>query len=504
MAARTGAEIKVGVFVIAALLALAYLSIRVGSGVFGVRGLKEYVILFDNASGLRSGAPVEIAGIDVGAVQNIRLVRGNAEVVIGVRRDVELYADAQAIIRTRGILGDKYVEIVPGNPDLARLEEGQRIARAHVPADLDQVFQRVGDIAEDISVVTRRISQALGDEEQQNLKMIVENIRELTESLNLMVSKNMEGISDIVQNMRAFSSDMRELSRENKEGITRIVRNFEQASEDMKDTMVAVDGVLGRIEKGEGPLGTLISDKGMADDLRTTVSSLRSVSEKIDEGRGTIGMLINDESMAEDLDQTLERLNALLTRQEQFRTILDVSSEYLTASGDLKTYLTLRLQPSEDKFYLLSIVDDPRGRTETTERNIRTRVDGGPWQETQTIIEETERDGLKFSAQIAKRWRDLVLRGGLIESSGGFGVDYYMLDDRLQFMFEAFDFDLDDRPHLKTGLKLYFLHNFYLTAGFDDFVSDAGNRSFYTGLGFYFTDDDLRYLLTSIPIPGSL
>jgi ABC-type transporter Mla subunit MlaD len=56
MAARTGAEIKVGIFVIAALLALAYLSIRVGTGVFGVRGLKEYVILFDNASGLRSGA----------------------------------------------------------------------------------------------------------------------------------------------------------------------------------------------------------------------------------------------------------------------------------------------------------------------------------------------------------------------------------------------------------------------------------------------------------------
>jgi phospholipid/cholesterol/gamma-HCH transport system substrate-binding protein len=502
MAVRSGAEVKVGIFVVVALIALAYLTMQVGRGTFGLRGLKEYIVLFDTVSGLRSGAPVEIAGIEVGSVQEIQLIQGRAEVVLGVREEVQIFADAMAIIRTRGILGDKFVEILPGSPGEARLEAGGRIARTQVPADLDQVFQKVGDIAEDISTVTKRISGALGEDGEQNLKLIVENVRELTEGLNAMVNRNMEGIGEIVANMRAFSADMRELSRENKEGVTRIVQNLEQASEDMKNTLVEMEQVLTGIQQGEGALGRLITDREMGEDLRTTMASLRNVSEKIDEGKGTIGMLINDETMAEDLDQTLQRLNALLTRQEQFRTTVDVSTEYLTRSGDLKSYLNLRLQPSEDKYYLLSVVDDPKGRTEVTETTTRTRVDDGLWTVTRSIEEETERDGLKFSAQIAKRWRNLALRGGIIESSGGVGLDYYLMDDRLQVLLEAFDFDQDDPPHLKAGVKLYFLHNFYLTAGLDDFVSDSGNESFYTGLGFYFTDEDLKYLLTSVPLPA--
>jgi phospholipid/cholesterol/gamma-HCH transport system substrate-binding protein len=502
MAIRSGAEVKVGIFVIIALLALAYLSIQLGTGMFGIRGLKEYVVYFDTVTGLRSAAPVEIAGIEVGAVQDIRLANGQAEVILGVREEVAIFADAQATIRTRGILGDKYVEISPGSPTEARLQEGERITRTQVPMDMDQVFQQVGDIAEDISTVTRRIAGALGDEEVQNLRKIVENVLHLSEGLNELVSRNLEDISDIVSNINAFSADLRELTQENKAGITRIVSNLEQASEDMMVTMVEMDRILTDIAEGEGALGLMISDKEMGEDLRTTVASLRNVSQRIDEGKGTIGMLINDETMAEDLDQTVQRLNALLTRQEQFRTTVDVSSEYLAASQDLKTYLSLRIQPSEDKYYLLSVVDDPKGRTEVTDTTTRTRIGDEPWTVTRTIEEETERGGLKFSAQIAKRWQDLVLRGGIIESSGGVGLDYYLLDDRLQLLFEAFDFDQDDPPHLKAGVKFYFLHNFYLTAGMDDFVGDSGNRSFYTGLGFYFTDDDLKYLLTSAPMPG--
>jgi phospholipid/cholesterol/gamma-HCH transport system substrate-binding protein len=500
MAIRSSAEIKVGIFVIVALIALAYLSMRVGVGIFP-RQLNEYLVFFDSVTGLRSAAPVEIAGIEVGSVQQIRLAQGRAEVVLGVREEIEIYENAVAVLRTRGILGDKYVEILPGSPELPRLQDGDRIARSEVPADMDQVFQRVGDIAEDISSVTRSISRTLDEVGEQDIRAIIESVRQLTESLNEMVSRNMEGVTDIVANIRDFSADMRQLSAENKDGITRIVENLEQASEDMVGTMKEMDRILTRIEDGEGALGKLISDVEMGEDLKTTVASLRSVAERIDEGRGTIGRLIHDEAMADDLDETLRRFNTLLARQEQFRTSVDVSTEYLTASQEFKTYLTLRIQPSEDKYYQLSVVDDPRGRTEVTERTIRTRVGDDPWQVTRIIEEKTERDRLKFSAQIAKRWRDLVLRGGIIESSGGFGLDYYLMDDRVQLLFEAFDFNSDDRAHLKAGAKLFFLHNFYVTAGLDDFIS-SDNRSFYTGLGFYFTDEDLKYLLTSVPMPA--
>jgi phospholipid/cholesterol/gamma-HCH transport system substrate-binding protein len=169
-------------------------------------------------------------------------------------------------------------------------------------------------------------------------------------------------------------------------------------------------------------------------------------------------------------------------------------------SGDTKSYLDLTLQPSEDMFYLLSIVDDPRGRTERTETHTKRTV-GGVTTRTKEVRDRTHKDRIKFSAQIAKRWNDMILRGGLIESSGGFGMDYFLWDERIKLSFDAFDLGSDDRAHLKAGANLYFLKNFYLTAGYDDFISKVDkNRSFFGGVGFYFTDQDLKYLFSSVPL----
>ncbi len=114
---------------------------------------------------------------------------------------------------------------------------------------------------------------------------------------------------------------------------------------------------------------------------------------------------------------------------------------------------------------------------------------------------KSERDRLKFNAQIAKRYQDLVLRGGIIESSGGVGLDYYLFDDRLKLTLQAFDFDIDRRAHLKAGVDLSFFKYLYLTAGYDDFISDEGMSSFFVGAGLVFTDDDIKYLLISAPVP---
>ena len=92
-------------------------------------------------------------------------------------------------------------------------------------------------------------------------------------------------------------------------------------------------------------------------------------------------------------------------------------------------------------------------------------------------------------------------KGGIIESTGGIGLDYYLFDDRPKLSLEAFDFDPDRKPHLKGGADLTFFKYLYLTAGFDDFISDEGRSSFFVGVGLRFEDDDIKYLLTSAPIP---
>jgi phospholipid/cholesterol/gamma-HCH transport system substrate-binding protein len=115
-ASRT-TQFLVGLFALAGLLALAFLSFRLGK--LELLAPPSYTIYanFDNVSGLKDGDGVEIAGVNVGKVQSISLTNERAKVTMRVNRGVKIDEDAIAAIRTRGIIGDKYVAISPGPSD---------------------------------------------------------------------------------------------------------------------------------------------------------------------------------------------------------------------------------------------------------------------------------------------------------------------------------------------------------------------------------------------------
>ena len=240
----------------------------------------------------------------------------------------------------------------------------------------------------------------------------------------------------------------------------------------------------------------MIVEDGAIQDLNKTLASLGNITDTINRGEGTIGRLVHEEETVETLNTTLANLNTYLEKQETYKTFLDYRGEYLTESESLKSYLSLRLQPREDKYYLLQIVDDPAGTTTTTDTT--TTIDGVTTKEHE---EKTEYDTLKFSAQIAKRYYDLGLRAGFFESTGGLALDYYLLDDRLIVSFESFDFDLEANPHLKAKVDFFPLAHLYLTAGFDDFISDEDDESFFFGAGLSFADDDIKTIISSVPLP---
>jgi phospholipid/cholesterol/gamma-HCH transport system substrate-binding protein len=146
---------------------------------------------------------------------------------------------------------------------------------------------------------------------------------------------------------------------------------------------------------------------------------------------------------------------------------------------------------------MLGIVEDPAGKKSVKET---TTTVGGV--STTEHVEKIDKDEIKFSAQIAKRYYDLGLRGGVFESTGGIGADYYFLDDRLVFSLEAFDFDPDENPHLKFKADFTPFQYIYLTAGLDDFISDTDTESYFVGGGLYFSDEDLKALISEIPIPN--
>lgn len=136
---RGTVETLVGLFVLAGLLCLAYLAIRLGD----VRwlGSRDYTVTatFPSVSGLKEGAGVEIAGVEVGKVEAIVLQEDRALVTLRIRDGVVLTEDVIASVRTKGIIGDKYIQLVPGGSE-KEIPAGGRIRETVPPVDLEELL----------------------------------------------------------------------------------------------------------------------------------------------------------------------------------------------------------------------------------------------------------------------------------------------------------------------------------------------------------------------------
>jgi phospholipid/cholesterol/gamma-HCH transport system substrate-binding protein len=134
-------EIAVGVFMLAGLLALGYLSVRLGQvDLIGARGYTVFAD-FPTVGGLKSGASVEIAGVRVGRVESIRLKDFQARVAMHVDQGIPLQSDAIVSIKTKGLIGEKFVQISPGGSEKL-IGEGGRLTEVEAPVDIEELISK--------------------------------------------------------------------------------------------------------------------------------------------------------------------------------------------------------------------------------------------------------------------------------------------------------------------------------------------------------------------------
>lgn len=133
-------DLSVGVFLIIGLLAVAWLSVRLGR-VDLLGG--SYVVSadFPTVGGLKAGSPVEIAGVPVGSVDKIVLVEDQARVVMNIRTGIKLHDDSIASIKTKGLIGEKFVQISPGGSERTIPPNG-RIKEVEPPVDLEEILSK--------------------------------------------------------------------------------------------------------------------------------------------------------------------------------------------------------------------------------------------------------------------------------------------------------------------------------------------------------------------------
>ena len=463
-------ETKVGLFVLIGIALLVFMSLKLGGVDIDSDEGYELSMRLDNAIGLDPGASITIAGVEVGHVQTIALEGSKALVKIKIRTGVDVMENYTVALKTSGLLGEKYLSLIPGIRSAPLLKDGDEIKSIATYSDMDRLITALSDVAVDIKKVTGALGDVLGGEDNKaSLGSIIKNLQDITGSVNSIVSENDTRFTAVMKNMESFSASLRDITEmlaANKDNFNSTMTNVSEAME-----------TLNRI----------------APNVDATVSSISKIASRIERGEGTIGKLIGDDETHTNINQTLTGINSFINKADNFRTFVSYKSEFLFDDSETKNYVSLRLQPNPDKYYLLEVIDDPRGHRTT---NKTTKIINGTPTTVKTI---TTDDDVTISAQIAKRLGDVTLRGGMIESTGGVGVDYHLMKDKLKLTFEAFDFDSDFETHLKAGATLTIHKYFYLTAGYDDFISDVGLDSPYVGIGFQFEDEDLKFLFSAMP-----
>jgi phospholipid/cholesterol/gamma-HCH transport system substrate-binding protein len=134
-------EFAVGLFVLVGIVCLGYLAIKLGKLELVGGNYYELYADFSTTSGLKKGAAVEIAGVEVGRVKDIALKEDRALVVLAVNQGINVYDDAIASVKTRGIIGEKFMELSPGGAG-EKLADGGMILDTEPGIDLEQVISQ--------------------------------------------------------------------------------------------------------------------------------------------------------------------------------------------------------------------------------------------------------------------------------------------------------------------------------------------------------------------------
>lgn len=451
------AEFKVGALVVVIGGLIAFMSMQVSDDPSYLGRSKKAWFLLPNASGLIKGSAIKAAGIPVGVIKDIRLQDGLARIDITVKSDVGLTRSATVQLRSNGILGDKSIEVNPGALGDPELEDGGQIVNVKSGGGLDDVMTQVADIAGSLKDVSANLKEAISDEgtNKHILGRIVQNVETLTRDLAQMTTDNKEQIGEIVDEVHNITSTLDELINDESD------KGFKKT---WKNTMARLDNSMKNIE---------------------------DITNKINKGEGTIGKLISDEQTAEDVSSAIEGISGLVDSANKITTGIDFNSYYLNEVNGARTAIGITIQPGLDRYYYLGLINDPAGVVESSNTKITT---GGAT----TEIDETKtyKSKTKFTVLYGKNFFNWTLRGGLIDNTGGVGVDYNMLNYKLKASLEAFDFE---KLQLRASLNYKLFYGIYLTGGYNDILDKRDANSAFIGAGIFLTNDDLKLLLTRSP-----
>lgn len=296
--------LRVGVFAIVALAILTYAVIKLGKAARLFSTRYTLVAFVQNANGLREGGQVTVAGQLAGSIKKIEFLPVDADTLHNLRITVDIdqalqsqvRQNSRVVLRTQGLLGDRYFDITPGTPQYRVLHDGDTLQLGN-SVDYDVMIQRAAAVLTDVQGLThdlRGITQSLV-RGQGTAGQLLTN-RELYDRLNATLGQT----SRLLERLQNPSGSVGRLLDD-----PTLYLNLTQ--------MIAqVDTVVTRINSGKGTAGKLLQDDSLYTNLVTVTARADSLMHALSHGNGSAGKLLSDPQLYDQLVQAVKHLDAIL------------------------------------------------------------------------------------------------------------------------------------------------------------------------------------------------
>jgi len=301
-------QLRVGITVIIASVTLAFLLFLMSgtAGLFTKRiTVKSY---FDNASGLRVGAPVRLNGVDIGNVTRISIVTSKdkqltpVEVTmkIGTKYQEALRRDSVTSLETAGVLGETYLDIDSSQAVAAPLQDGDTLP-TQVHPDFNQVVRASQGTLQNLDALLKRADRILAFAEsgKGSLGKLIYD--------PTLYNRLSNTVADLQKTVEQIG---------NGEGSLGRLISRTDAYDKLIATLDKMNAVIDDLQQGKGTAGKFLKDPAIYNNANDTIANLRKITEDINAGRGTIGKLSKDEDLARKLDTTLTKLSEITTQLE--------------------------------------------------------------------------------------------------------------------------------------------------------------------------------------------
>ncbi|MCS7280011.1 MAG: MlaD family protein [Desulfobacterota bacterium] len=307
-------ELKVGLLILLGITLLFYMSIKIERfGALKEKGYEIYVYL-DNASGIDARSPVQVAGVTVGQVRRVTLEGFKAKIVMLIREDVKIPKDSIVALRTEGVLGDKYIEIIPGKEKTFLGPYGV-IEYVDISPSLEEMLKKIDRAASNFGDVMGDLKGLVGEREKMNLKESLKNIRSATAEFSELISKNRESVARVISNADEAVSGLKKMVQDVEEGkgtLGLLIKDdsvYKEAKElitEAKETLGSIKNIAKDVEEGKGTLGKFLKDESMYVETKETVRNLKEIAEYVNRGEGTLGKLTKDETLYKETKKAIK------------------------------------------------------------------------------------------------------------------------------------------------------------------------------------------------------